>query len=110
MRAILPLVALLLTAPAAAEPRTPPPGDVASSPGVAAGERVCTDRIHAVRAERGLPLLDRRSASVNEPLMIAAVDQRIDGCSDLVMHYDTRDVRPLPTAERPVQLERIPSR
>ena len=62
-----------------------PPSDVA-----------CRDRIETVRAERGLPMLDRQPASTEDPLLIAAVDRRIDGCSVLVMRHDTSDVRPVP--------------
>lgn len=62
----------------------------------ASGETVCRDRIHTVREERGLPALDREQADPEEPLFIAAVDHRIDGCSVMVMRNDTSDVRPLP--------------
>ena len=47
-------------------------------------------------AERGLPMLDRQPASAEDPLLIAAVDRRIDGCSVLVMRHDTSDIRPVP--------------
>ncbi|HEY6816732.1 MAG TPA: hypothetical protein VI168_14425 [Croceibacterium sp.] len=120
MRAILPLVALVLATGAAAEqevalapaPEIPVlPDPSVRSPGLPLSEqKVCIDRIHEVRAERGFPLLDRGNAVADEPLMIAAVDHRIDGCSVLVMRHDTRDVRPLPTRERPLQLERLPGR
>jgi len=56
----------------------------------------CRDRVHAVREERGLPTLERGTASPDEPLFIAAVDKRIAGCSVLVMRQDLSDVRPLP--------------
>ncbi|MGV3555334.1 MAG: hypothetical protein ACO1OD_08765 [Croceibacterium sp.] len=60
------------------------------------GETVCRDRIHTVRQERGLPAMERETADPEEPLLIAAVDHRIDGCSVMVMKYDSRDVRPIP--------------
>jgi hypothetical protein len=56
----------------------------------------CRDRIVLVREERGLPKLERDTASPDEPLLIAAVDKRIDGCAVMVMHGNTSDVRPLP--------------
>lgn len=73
------------------------------------GEAVCRDRVHEVREERGLPKLDDKSANADEPLFIAAVDKRIDGCSMLVMRNDTSDVRPLPAMpEHSPRLQRIP--
>lgn len=72
------------------------------------GETVCRDRIHTVREERGLPAIQRETADPEEPLLIAAVDHRIDDCSVMVMKYDTRDVRPLPKpAEGAPLLRRI---
>jgi len=72
------------------------------------GEAVCRDRIQQIRAERGLPKLDRDNASSDEPLLIAAVDQRIGGCSVMVMRNDTSDIRPLPTEEGSPRLRRLP--
>ena len=61
------------------------------------GKTVCRDKIHQVRAERDLPWVDRGTAvDPEQPLLIAAVDHRIDGCSVMVMRDDTSDVRPLP--------------
>jgi len=116
MRIVLPLIALLLTSAATARQAPSPSlvlpavpdGPVLSPGGLPDGAMPCTDRIHEVREERGLPRLERGPAAPDEPLMIAAVDHRIDGCSVLVMRHDTRDVRPLPTRERPAQIERIP--
>ena len=66
--------------------------------------------IHQVREERGLPRLQRDSRTREDPVMIAAVDHRINGCSVMVMHGNTSDVRPLPALpEGPAKLERIPS-
>ncbi len=61
---------------------------------------VCRDKIHAVRAERNLPMLDRQTADPAEPLLIAAVDRRIDGCSVMVMRSDLSDIRPLPEVSK----------
>ena len=73
---------------------------------VEGGETVCRDRIHTVREERGLPPLDREAADPEEPLLIAAVDHRIDGCSVMVMKYDSRDVRPIPKPDESAPLLR----
>lgn len=57
----------------------------------------CKNRITEVRAANGQPKLDRRPSSPDDAQFIAAVDQRIDGCSVMVMRGDTSDIRPLPT-------------
>ena len=62
-------------------------------------EAVCRDRIHQVREANGQPDLRREAAKPGEPLLIAAVDQRIGGCSVMVMRNDTADVRPLPAPD-----------
>ena len=122
MRAILPLVVLIgSTAVAAATiDRDTAERGLESSPPFAEplvrelkgppgpGEAVCRDTIHSVRAERGLPALERGTADPDEPYFIAAVDKRIGGCSVMVMRNDTSDVRPLPkpdnrTTLRPAQ-------
>lgn len=59
-------------------------------------EAACRDRITLTRAERGLPMLQRDTASPDRPLLIAALDHRIDGCGVLVMRADTNDIRPVP--------------
>jgi hypothetical protein len=59
---------------------------------------VCRDRIQEVRRELGKPALDR-DAAPQDPLFIAAVDKRIDGCSVMVMRNDTSDIRPLPAPQ-----------
>jgi hypothetical protein len=76
----------------------------------AAPDAVCRDRIIEAREERGLPELQRDTATPDEPLLIAAVDKRIDGCSVLVMRNNTSDIRPLPEIEDKGRLERIPAR
>ena len=62
----------------------------------------CRDRIEMVRAERGLPRLQRENARPHEveALMFYAVDRQIDGCDVLVMVNDPQDVRPLPPPGR----------
>ena len=114
MRIFLSLIAAVLAVGAAAEPSSPEPRGVLpepNSPLVADEGRVpCRDTIHQVREERALPRLQREPAAPGEPMLIAAVDHRIDGCSVLVMYNDTSDVRPLPALrDGPVQLERIPA-
>ena len=115
MRPILPLIALALTSAAAAEPlphdvspQQALPAPDARQPGES-GVVPCRDSIHMVRAERGLPRLQRETASPDEPLMIAAVDHRIDGCAVMVMYHDTADVRPLPSPGT-AEFQRIPRR
>jgi hypothetical protein len=104
----LPLIALVLATGAAAPQAVPPapvPGALAAQ---ADRQTVCRDRIHMVRQERGLPTLQRDTASPDEPLFIAAVDKRIDGCSVMVMRSDLSDVRPLPAIAGPGRM--IPAR
>ncbi len=71
-------------------------------------DRVCRDRIQHVRDTNGHPPLQRGTASPNEPLLMAAIDQRIDGCSVMVMRHDASDIRPLPKIENRPEL--IPAR
>jgi len=107
MRVVLPLIALLLTTGAAAPeavPLEPTPGAMTAQVDPNA---VCRDRIQQVRQERGLPQLQRDTASSAEPLFIAAVDKRIGGCSVMVMRNDTNDVRPLPA---PQEFRMMPGR
>jgi hypothetical protein len=117
MRAAFPLIALTLATGAAAEPAPPAPARGIDAPAPDArfappeGRVPCRDTIHEVREERGLPQLRRESASPDEPLLIAAVDHRISGCSVMVMYTETSDVRPLPALpDGPARLERLPSR
>ncbi len=111
MRIVLPLIAVVVSTGAAPAPEAPhpivPTEMLAGPPGP--GEPVCRDVIHEAREDRGLPKLDEKEASADEPLFIAAVDKRIDGCSMLVMRNDTSDVRPLPPMPAaPPSLRRIP--
>lgn len=58
----------------------------------------CADRIERVRDDLAQPRLDRSPASADKPLLIAAVDKRIDGCAVLQMKGNVNDLRPLPVA------------
>jgi hypothetical protein len=116
MRLAMPLIALMSSSASAAEPlpEGPRPGLVVPAPEAhgwaSSAQPICRDRIEMVREERGLPRLQRDAASPNEPVLIAAVDHRIDGCSVLVMHGNTADVRPIPAPEGPARLQPIPAR
>ncbi len=112
MRIAPSLIVLTLATGALAEstsaPSAVPPEPVPGTQSAATdSEVVCRDRIQLVRQQRGLPKLQRDTASPDEPLMIAAVDHRIDGCSVMVMRSNTADVRPIPKpgTER---MQRIP--
>ena len=97
---------LTILAPLAIAATAPvhPPSEVTTPEGAGFREN-CRDRIELVREERGLPKLERDSASHDEALLIAAVDKRVDGCSVMVMRHDTSDIRPLPEfKEGPAQL------
>jgi hypothetical protein len=102
MRLTVLLIALLSTSAVGAESMTTTPAPGMSGPapvspaGSAEGRVPCRDTIHQVRDERGLPRLQRETAVPHEPLLIAAVDHRIDGCSVMVVYGNTSDVRPLP--------------
>ena len=107
MRVAVPLIALFLTTGAAAPqavPLEPTPGAMTAQ---ADPRAVCRDRIHEVRQERGLPQLQRDTATTGEPLLIAAVDKRVGGCSVLVMRDNTNDIRPLPA---PQEFRMMPAR
>ena len=95
MRFILSILAPLAIAATAP---VHPPSEVTTPEGAGFREN-CRDRIELVREERGLPKLERDSASPDEALLIAAVDKRVDGCSVMVMRHDTSDIRPLPEFE-----------
>ena len=70
---------------------------------------VCRDRIQTARAEANLPPAQPQTASPDNPLLIKAVDQRVGKCAVMVMHHDTSDIRPLPSAPQgPARL--IPAR
>ena len=106
--AILPITILSLGAHPAAEPQTfDLPGyahpakkweRIEDVPAIdqAERDRSCAETIEKVRAQGGQPLMQRGPASADEPLLIAAVDKRIDDCPVLVMHADKSDIRPVP--------------
>jgi hypothetical protein len=98
MRVAMLLITLLLaTGATAGEPQAPPAmGAVIGAEG---SSPVCRDRILEVRREFGKPALERDAAQ-QDPLLIAAVDKRIGGCSVLVMRNDTSDIRPLPAPQK----------
>lgn len=68
------------------------------------GETICKDRIHEARTANSQPMLQRETARSEEGLLIAAVDQRINGCSVMVMYNDTSDIRPIPKPADNVEL------
>ncbi len=70
----------------------------------------CRDRIRKVREDRDFPKLQRETASPDEPLLIAAVDHRVNGCSALVMKHDTSDIRPLPQVDEGPLFRPTPAR
>ena len=108
MRRVITLTALLACT-AASPPPAPPLAERESRELQAVGdlgEAVCRDRIHTVREERGLPVIERGTADPDEPLFIAAVDHRIDGCSVMVMRQNTRDIRPIPKPDERAPLLR----
>jgi hypothetical protein len=112
MRVALSLIAITLATGAAAQsvraPQAVPPEPVPGASSARTDQKaVCNDRIELVRQERGLPKLQRDTATPDEPLLIAAVDQRIDGCSVMVMYNDTSDVRPLPAPQGEARVQRI---
>ena len=68
----------------------------------------CKEKIRQVRAEAGKPEIDseQETADPEKPLVIAAVDQSVDGCKVLVMKQDTSDIRPVPEPRKgPVRIE-----
>jgi hypothetical protein len=120
MRFALPLACLLFATGAAADsPRSqsnaPDPAQRNVQPWPDAGQTIvpdmtlnlyrepadCRDRIHTVREERGLPPVERETADANNPLLIKALDQRIGGCSVMVMHNNVNDIRHLPQPHEP---------
>jgi len=92
MNLVLPLLA---AAAASAIPATPAPTPATPAP-TPAPRAACREAIMQVRAQAGLPALDRGNAQPGDGLLIAAVDKRIDDCRVLVMARDTRDIRPEP--------------
>lgn len=111
MRVVLAISALLSSAGALGESPQPPKdrapivrdGDEITD---GSASRVCRDRIDKAREERGLPQLKRDDTSSDDPLFIAAVDERVGGCSVMVMRNNLSDIRPLPQfRDGPAQLK-----
>lgn len=94
MRFVLPLLAPLLAAATVPAEPLPSLGDELRN--FEQLRKNCRGRIEQVREERGLPKLQQDTASPDEPLLIAAVEKLVDGCSVMVMYHDTNDIRPLP--------------
>jgi hypothetical protein len=109
MRIYIAIATLTLITSAAPAATPTPPVDSRTDPGVIKPFEgaVCRDRIEQVRDERGLPRLEREAATPDEELLIKAVDKRIDGCSVMVMHGNTADVRQLPAAPEGPLFRRI---
>lgn len=61
----------------------------------------CRNRIEQARAAAGKPRLDREPASPDEPLLMYAVDRRLDGCGVLVPVGDPAAVRVSPRPGKP---------
>lgn len=110
------IVAALLTSGVAS---ASPPADPLDQPGYEAPakrwtsveeadrDRRCRDRIAQVRADEGKPRLEREPASPDQPLLMYAVDHRVDGCAVLVPVSDPADIR---QSTLPGKLEIIPAR
>ena len=64
----------------------------------------CEQTITQVRNANGQASLRPDGARPEDAEMIAGVDHRIDGCSVMVMHDDTSDLRPVPEADDRAQL------
>ena len=116
MKLALVMVTLAATGAAAAAALPPPmvqlPAyDIPAQPwpDIAAPSRqlACRDRVEQVRAQAGKPAIERAPADPDAPLMIHAVDRRIDGCGVLVPVADPADIREAPEPGRP---ELIPAR
>lgn len=69
--------------------------EAAPDRGTARGDE-CRDRIRQAREELGQPELQREPADADKPLLIWAVDRRLDGCGVMVMKGDAADIRPVP--------------
>ena len=66
----------------------------------------CNDVMQAVRAERGLPSVDRQPATPDEALLVKAVDHEVDGCDVLLMANGQGDIRRLPPMDETAPLLR----
>lgn len=94
---MLPLAASAKEAPAPFVGTQAPQARMLATPELTESQSpVCRDTVQQVRRERGLPSLDKQVSTGNDALAVKAVDHRINGCSMMVMHGNTADVRPLP--------------
>lgn len=66
-----------------------------------AAREACRDRIEQARAASGKPRLDRTPAGEEGPLLLYAVDHRVDGCGVLVPVNDPADIRQSPPPSAP---------
>ncbi len=90
----------VMNLPSYGEPATPWPNvDAATS------KQACRDRIEQVRAAEGRPKLERAPPDPDKPLLMYAVDKRLDDCTVIVPVADPGDVRQLP---EPGPLEIVP--
>ena len=90
------IAAIAPEAPESMMPGYTRPAQQWSSVEQAIADKQCADRIEQVRDATGEPKLDRTPASSEKPMLIAAVDKRIDGCAVLQMKGDVNDLRPVP--------------
>ena len=107
---LVPVAPLLVSATPPSLPLGQPAYDAPAKawPDIDAAEaaRACRDRIEQVRDQAGRPKLERGPASPDKPLMMYAVDHRVDGCGVLVPVSDPADIRPAP---EPGEVRLIPA-
>ena len=72
-------------------------------------DQSCRDQITQARAAAGLPMIDRKPASPENPHHIYAVDRREGGCSVMVMAGDPEDIRQLPAPAEGPLLQQVPA-
>jgi hypothetical protein len=70
----------------------------------------CRQRIQHVRDQTGKPTLDRSPASPDKPMLMYAVDQKLDGCSVIVPVSDPSDLRQAPEPRPPELIPALPGR
>lgn len=69
------------------------------------GEKtICQDRVHQAESDDSGVTLNRGTASADQPPLIAAVDYRLNGCSMMMMHNNTADLRPIPAPSEEAEL------
>jgi hypothetical protein len=94
------LTPMMVAATLPSSPQPTPSGQNFAQQAIASNKN-CRSRIEAAGDERGLPKFEQDNAASDKPLMIAAVDRRIDGCEvlvvkDVVVGGKSSEVRPLP--------------